>query len=145
MIRPVVQVPDPILHQVSAPIDIFDAEMRKLSGDLLDTMRKHKGLGLAAVQIGAPVRMIAVNQRVCPFAIMVNPVIAMKSGGIVPGEEGCLSINMGGRKFPKARHYEVVVDFTDRADQKHRIGLKGLSARVIQHEIDHLDGKLVGL
>jgi peptide deformylase len=144
MIRPILQVPDPVLRRVSEPVYALDKELRALAGDMLDTMRKYHGLGLAAVQVGVPVRMIAVSQSVCPFAIMVNPVIVRRSQEMVASREGCFSIDFGKTKFGTKRHREVAIEFKDRADQQHSIVLRGLSAFVIQHEIDHLDGKLVG-
>lgn len=149
MIRPVIQFPDPILLQKCAPIDIDAppeqrAEARRLAGDLLDTMRKHHLFGLSAPQIGAPARVIAINQRTgCPFAIMVNPVITQTEGGVVESTEGCQSIDNGGPRFEVKRSKIIVVKFFDRADQEHEEAFQEMASIVIQHEIDHLDGILL--
>lgn len=145
MIREVIQAPDERLLAVSAAVEVpLGQDMRRLAGDLLDTMRKHKAAGLAAPQIGQPVRMIALNPRLSGgWTIMVNPVVVMKAGALIEGDEGCLSIGHGTRFVRVKRHQRVVVAFTDRADQPHRATFGGQGARAVQHEVDHLDGKLI--
>lgn len=120
--------------------------MRRVAGDLLDTMRKRHAGGLAAIQIGEAVRVIAISPRVgFTFSVIVNPVILERSGHKTREDEGCLSIRNGheAARFRVLRHWKIRVSFADRAQQPHELDVVGFPARVIQHEVDHLDGILI--
>ena len=144
MILPILQIPHPLLRTVSAPIQQLTPALRKLAGDMLDTTRKHHAVGLAAVQVGSSVRMITISPSTgCPYAVLINPRLVSHSADSREGEEGCHSIGEGKPRWSVRRYTQVVVEFTDRADQPCRLTAGGLAARVLQHEIDHLNGKLI--
>ncbi|MBL7058709.1 peptide deformylase [Patescibacteria group bacterium] len=133
--------PNPILRKVSVLIDIkkIDKKMQELVANMIQTMISDKGIGLAAPQIGKNIRLIIVNYRDKPFAL-INPVIVKFFGAKVSGEEGCLSIpHVFGDVL---RYRNVDCEYFDLRGNKQCLNAKGLLARVIQHEIDHLDGIL---
>lgn len=148
-IREILQAPDPRLELRCEPVDLVAhaGPARRVAGDLLDTMRKYKSCaGLSAPQVGVLLRVVAVSGRVgFPFSILVNPRILAWWGAKVTEDEGCMSVRMGARDayVPVKRHSNVRVHFVDRADQEHVVNVGGLAARVIQHEVDHLDGVLI--
>jgi peptide deformylase len=131
-----------ILRKKSLPVNeekVLTEEFKELCEDLEETMIKKEGVGLAAPQIGRNIRMIVVNTKNGPV-VMINPKIIKKSLLKEWGEEGCLSVPMtfGDVK----RHKKVTCIFCNRRGKKDQIKGSGLLARVIQHEIDHLDGIL---
>jgi peptide deformylase len=134
--------PDPILRQIAVPIasaDFGAKWLKKLSADMIDTMINRDGIGLAAPQISQSIRLIIVSTKTGPL-IMINPELTKKSLIKDTDEEGCLSIpNTFGQV---KRHHSVQVKFIDEGGKSKHISAKGLLARVIQHEIDHLDGIL---
>jgi peptide deformylase len=144
VIRDIVQVPAAMLRQPSKPVFDIDQAMKRLLNDLLDTMRAHHALGLSAVQIGMPLRVIGVSPRSgCPWMVMVNPEIVSRSGAILAEDEGCMSIGMGKPRFRVKRSQTIKVGFLSRDGAEVETTLDGLAARVVQHEIDHLDGVLI--
>ncbi|MBX6365118.1 MAG: peptide deformylase [Gemmatimonadetes bacterium] len=133
---------DPVLRQKAEPLAAVDPETRQLIADMFDTMYDADGVGLAAPQVGVARRVIVVDPRdenVQPFAL-VNPVIVELGRELARGEEGCLSIP--GVKDIVERPATVVVEALDREGAPVHIAAEGLLARVLQHEIDHLDGIL---
>ena len=134
--------PDPILRQVAkelARADFGSEAIKKLAENMIETMINRDGIGLAAPQISKSIRLIIVNTKNGPL-VMVNPVITKKSLLKEWDEEGCLSIpNTFGQV---RRHKNVRVQFIDEDGKARQIEAKGLLARVIQHEVDHLDGIL---
>ena len=133
---------DPVLRQKAEPVTAIDDELRRLMDDMLDTMYAADGVGLAAPQVGIGRRVIVVDIRereVPPFAL-VNPEIVERSEEVTRDEEGCLSIP--GLKDVVERSARVVVEGLDRDGNPRRIEAEGLLARVLQHEVDHLDGIL---
>ena len=131
---------DPILRRRAAPVDAATADVRGLVADMIDTMYDEVGIGLAAPQIGIPLRLIVVAADDSGEArALVNPVI-VESGGQATAEEGCLSIP--GIFGPVNRAAWVRVEARDLEGQPLTIRGEGLLARVLQHEIDHLDGVL---
>ncbi|HTX86880.1 MAG TPA: peptide deformylase [Candidatus Nanoarchaeia archaeon] len=114
-------------------------EFEELCDDLAETMVQKEGIGLAAPQIGRNVRLIVVNTKKGPI-MLFNPKIVKKSWLKEWGEEGCLSVPLifGDVK----RHKKITCVFCNRQGAKNRIKASGMLARVIQHEIDHLDGIL---
>lgn len=157
MIRDIIQLPDPRLRAVSydIPASAFVDDGSELSKqaregldfairDLTDTMRKHHAFGLSAIQIGLPLRVVVISPRSgCAWGCMVNPVIVRRGGTMQSDNEGCMSIGGGRIRFAVKRAHKIEVAFLDRNGTARSIGLSGLSARVVQHEIDHLDGILI--
>jgi peptide deformylase len=144
-IMPILKIafhPDPILRQVASPIDSADFNapwLAKLAHNMVETMISRDGIGLAAPQVSQSIRLIIVSTKTGPL-IMINPELTKKSLLKDTDEEGCLSIpNTFGQV---KRHHSVQVKFTELDGKSKHISAKGLLARVIQHEIDHLDGIL---
>jgi len=134
--------PDKILREKSANINSDELNgkgLKALFDDMAFTMLKRDGVGLAAPQIGKNIRLIVVNTKDGPID-MVNPVFIKKSWSKEWGEEGCLSVP---NTFGKVRrHKKITCTYLDGNGQKKKIEAKGFFARIIQHEIDHLDGIL---
>ena len=141
-IRPVCCVPHEGLRTPAAPVTRFTKELRTLVRDLLETMRAHEGVGLAAPQIGHSVRVFVANPsgRASGALAVVNPIVETESGtaGIV---EGCLSVPDAWQRVP--RRARVRLRGQDPAGRPLRLSAKGLLAIVIQHELDHLEGRLI--
>jgi peptide deformylase len=141
-ILPIKIDPDPVLRKISAPLDqnkIALAEIQELCRDMAETMEKKDGIGLAAPQIGKNIRIIVVNS---PHGVlcMINPRITKRSFAKEWSEEGCLSVP---ETFGQVRrHKKINCIYHDRQGKVNKVQLKDLMARVVQHEIDHLDGIL---
>lgn len=136
----VLQEPDPFLRQVSKEIsDPTSKDIAQLIEDMVLTMRKEDGIGLAAPQVQHSIRLIVIETKQGAIP-MINPVITKRSDTIELGEEGCLSVK--GTYGMVERSSDVTVSFVDNENTKQTINAHGLFARVIQHEIDHLDGVL---
>lgn len=139
---PIITNPSPILRQISAKVTEKELESKETQALLLDmakTMHEKDGVGLAAPQIGLNKRLIAVNTKdgaIC----LINPEITKKSLLKEYGEEGCLSVP--GYFGQVKRHKKVICKYMDSDGKNKKITASGLLARVIQHEIDHLDGIL---
>lgn len=140
--------PDPVLHKVARPVKSVTPEIAKLMDDMADTMYADSGVGLAAPQIGVSKRVIVIdvgielpsgNKRSNLIKI-ANPEITSSSGEI-EWEEGCLSIP--GFRMKVARKARITVKGLDRDDRQIEIFAEGLLAVAFQHEIDHLDGRLL--
>jgi len=138
----IITSPNPILRKKSAEIkknDLISKGMRKLCLDMVKTMLDKDGVGLAAPQIGKNIRLCAINTaegQIC----LINPKITKKSWAREWGEEGCLSIpDIFGEVN---RHKKIICKYLDINQKESEIKADGLLARVIQHEIDHLDGIL---
>jgi peptide deformylase len=128
----------PVLRERSAEVSAIDDEVRQFVDDLFETMHAAKGVGLAANQVGVA-RRVAVVETEDEKLVLINPVI-LEAEGRDTAEEGCLSI-------PKVyadvtRPEKVVLEATDREGNRYTKTLDGLTARAVQHEIDHLDGIL---
>ncbi len=135
--------PDPVLREKARPVDIVDGAVRKLMDDMAETMYNAPGIGLAANQVGRPVRLIVVDlqREEDPHGLimLVNPEIIEASGELI-WEEGCLSVP---EFFAQVQRHENVVVRGLNADGKPvEIRADGLLAVVLQHEIDHLNGRL---
>lgn len=133
---------DPILREEAAPVASVTDEVRRLVEDMFDTMYAEEGVGLAAPQVGVPLRVIVVDPRepdVVPFAL-INPRISAFSDEVERAEEGCLSIP--GLKEIVERPVSVRVDALNRDGEPVVIEADDLLARILQHEIDHIDGIL---
>jgi len=134
--------PDPILRKKSADISLKQLNskaLKNLMADMSQTMLKKDGVGLAAPQIGKNIRLISVNTKDGPISI-INPKITKKSLLKEWGEEGCLSVPDTHGEVK--RHKKINCEFVDSDKNKKTIEAEGLMARIIQHEIDHLDGVL---
>lgn len=144
---PIVTIPDPVLRQVSEPIETVDGDVVRLMDDMLETMYAAPGIGLAAVQVGVLKRLLVIDvgddededarNPIC----MVNPEILNLDGELSPYEEGCLSIP--DVKVDVERPALCTVRYIDRNGKTQELSADGLLAKVIQHEVDHLDGKLI--
>ena len=143
---PIVTLPDPILRKASEPIARVDAGVRKPADDMLETMYAAPGVGLAAVQVGEPRRLIVLDtakgddEPPQPL-VMINPQIVSLGAEMRKHEEGCLSIP--DVRVEIERPATLVVRFLDRDGKPQQIEAEGLLATAIQHEIDHLNGKLI--
>jgi peptide deformylase len=143
-IKPLVILPDPILRQVSRPVERMDDQVRKLADDMLDTMYDAPGIGLAAVQVGVPIRMLVIDlakegEKPTPH-IFINPEIVESSEDRSVYEEGCLSIPDYYAEVE--RPASVRVKYIDRDGKAQEIVAEQLMATCLQHEIDHLNGVL---
>jgi peptide deformylase len=144
-------VPASILRGKAKKISRVDSSVNHIINDMIDTLHNEGGIGLAAPQINVPLRIIIIESKSdketaspkiesIPLTILINPEIIKTSKEYDEREEGCLSIpNVWG---VVRRHSKVVVRGLDKNGQKIKIKSSGLLARVLQHEIDHLDGIL---
>ena len=150
MIRPVLRMGDPRLWQKSSPVENFNTrELDELLVDMRDTMAQLNGAGLAAPQIGVPLRVVIFgvteNPRYpdiepVPDTVLINPALTPLSGEEEEGWEGCLSVpGMRGwvPRFKKLRYAGY-----DERGRRFQREVEGFHARVVQHEVDHLDGVL---
>ena len=143
-VKTILTEPNKILRQVSKPVEIVGKEEKLLMDDMLDTMYAANGIGLAAIQIGIPKRIIVMDiskddQKKEPI-YFVNPVIKNKDSLKATYEEGCLSVP---NQFAEIdRPSECIVEYLDFNGQEKLLDAKGLLATCIQHEMDHLEGIL---
>ncbi len=138
MIREIVQVGDPVLRKKCAPVERFDGALGALLDDMKDTLLDAEGAGLAAPQIGVPLRVVAVNVEEGYFEF-VNPAFVWQKGEQV-GAEGCLSVR--GKAGTVRRPEKVKIVFRDRKGDRYSLVARGFFARAVCHELDHLDGVL---
>tara|TARA_B110000285_G_C15079208_1_gene592490 strand:+ start:317 stop:841 length:525 start_codon:yes stop_codon:yes gene_type:complete len=143
-IRKILTEPDPFLRQKSRNVDKVDEEIRKLMDDMLDTMYAAPGIGLAAIQVGIPKRIIVIDlskeeEEKKPL-FFVNPKIILKSNTNTTYEEGCLSVPGQFAEIDRPDRCEV--DYLDYNGKQLKLKTEGLLATCIQHEIDHLEGIL---
>jgi peptide deformylase len=151
MVREIVVYPDKRLKLVSKEVTAFDASLHTLLDDMYDTMRDKNGVGLAAIQIGVDKRVLIINIPLenTPDGVdeqpkentleMINPVIVEKDGS-TKFQEGCLSVPGIYEEVERAKH--VKVEYFDRFGKKHTIEDDDFLAIAMQHEMDHLDGKV---
>ena len=143
-IKPLVLLPDPILRTTSKEVERVDDDVRRLADDMLETMYDAPGIGLAAVQIGVPRRLLVIDcskeeEEKAPM-VFINPRIVDRSKERNVYEEGCLSIPDYYAEVE--RPAEVTVDYIDRDGKERQVKADGLLATCLQHEIDHLNGVL---
>ena len=143
-IRKILTEPDPFLRQKSQDVEGVDDEIRRLMQDMLDTMYAAPGIGLAAIQVGVPKRIIVIDlskeeEEKKPL-FFVNPKIILKSNSNITYEEGCLSVP--GQFADIDRPDKCEVNYLDYNGKQHNLKAEGLLATCIQHEIDHLEGIL---
>jgi peptide deformylase len=149
-VRPVLKMGHPLLRAVAAPVGEFDAvQMRELLTDMEDTMRAMNGAGIAAPQIGVSLRVVIFELREnprypqvapIPFTVLINPMLDPLGTEMEEGWEGCLSVPGLRGVVPRYRrlHYSGL----DAQGQFFERTVEGFHARVVQHEVDHLDGVL---
>jgi peptide deformylase len=140
-LRKILHYPDPRLRRVATPVARVDDSIRKLVDDLAETMYSAPGVGLAAVQIDVPRRalVIDVSQERNALQVFINPRILMREG-IHVMEEGCLSVPGIYEQIERARRIRVAA--LNRSGEPFEMEVEDLLAACIQHEIDHLDGKV---
>jgi len=142
---PIITLPGPLLRKASAPVERVDAELLRLADDMLETMYDAPGIGLAAVQVGVPRRLIVLDiadsEEAPEPLILVNPEILSLGEKTRLHEEGCLSIP--DFRLEIERPASVRVGYIDREGNPRELEAEGLLATALQHEIDHLNGKLI--
>ena len=131
---------DPVLKTRAAPVDNFDESLVRLTQDMLSTMRDNDGVGLAANQVGRLKRVLVASVEEEDYVI-VNPVLTGISDATERAPEGCLSIP--GIQVEVERPTSVTVSGTDASGEPLQIEASDILARVLQHEVDHLDGVLI--
>jgi len=139
---PILRYPDPRLHTVAEPIESVDDALRQLADDMLQTMYDAEGVGLAATQVDVHRRLIVMDTsegRDEP-RVLINPELVDKSEEMVLGDEGCLSVPTIYDKVE--RHARVRVRALGRDGQPYEFDAEGLTAVCVQHEMDHLLGKV---
>ena len=143
-IRKIITEPDPTLKKISEPVDKVGIEEQKLMDDMLETMYYAKGIGLAAIQLGLPKRIVVMDlskdEKKKEPMYFVNPVIKNKNSDLSRYEEGCLSVPDQFAEIDRPRSCEV--EYLDYNGEKKFLKTSGLLATCIQHEIDHLNGVL---
>jgi peptide deformylase len=145
--RDIITIPDKLLRSKSAPVERVDDELRRLMDDMFETMYAAPGIGLAAVQVGVPRRLITLDvvgredeaKKPEPL-VLINPELLWTSDERATYEEGCLSIPDYYAEVE--RPARVRVGFLDRDGKRREIEANGVLAVCLQHEIDHTNGKL---
>lgn len=149
-IRPILEAPDPRLRTVSTPVVAVDDDVRRLIDDMFDTMYDAPGIGLAAIQIGVPQRILVIDlgdgegatdeKAVRNPRVFINPELFDPSAEQSPYNEGCLSVP--DQYAEVARPSVIHARWLDRDGASHEARLDGLLATCLQHEMDHLEGVL---
>ena len=150
-IRPILEAPDPRLRVISTPVDTIDDELQTLIDDMFDTMYAAPGIGLAAIQVGVPKRVLVIDLQepeseeedappVKKPMVFINPEILKGSDELSVYNEGCLSVP---DQFAEVERPAVIrASWMDRDGRIHEEQLEGLLATCLQHEMDHLEGVL---
>ncbi|HEX8527425.1 peptide deformylase [Allosphingosinicella sp.] len=148
-VLPILEVPDPRLRQISSPVETVDDGVRKLISDMFETMYAAPGIGLAAIQVGVPKRILVIDlqepeeedgEPVRDPRVFVNPEILTNSDRDVPYTEGCLSIP--DQYAEVDRPDRIRARWLDEKGAAHEEDIAGTLAVVLQHEMDHLNGIL---
>ena len=146
---PIVEVPDPRLRQISSPVEKVDDELRALIADMFETMYDAPGIGLAAIQVGVPKRVLVIDlqepleeggEPVRDPRVFINPEIVEQSDQEVPYTEGCLSVP--DQYADVDRPDRIRARWLDEQGESHEEVIEGLLATCLQHEMDHLEGVL---
>jgi peptide deformylase len=138
----ILRYPDPRLHTVAKPVAVVDERIRRLADDMLETMYAAEGVGLAATQVDLHERLIVIDtssERQSPV-VLINPEIVARSVELAVNEEGCLSVPQIYDKVE--RHARVTVRALGKDGAPFELEAEGLSAVCVQHEMDHLLGKV---
>jgi len=148
-IRTILEVPDPLLRQKSTPVEKVDDEVRALVADMFETMYEAPGIGLAAIQVGIPKRILVIDlqepeeeggEPVRDPRVFINPEILDSSDQEVPYTEGCLSVP--DQYAEVDRPDRIRARWLDEDGNSHEADIEGLLATCLQHEMDHLEGIL---
>ena len=144
-VKKILTEPNKLLRQVSMPVEKVGDQERQLMDDMLDTMYSAKGIGLAAIQIGVPKRIIVLDisnkeEKENNPMYFVNPIIKNKNSDLSSYEEGCLSVPNQFAEINRPSNCEV--EYLDYNGEKKLIKAEGLLSTCIQHEMDHLEGIL---
>ena len=151
-ILPIIETPDPRLRVISKPVETFDAELKQLVADMFETMYDAPGIGLAAIQVGVPKRILVIDLQepdpedeegkkvIREPRVFINPVFSDESEEHSVYQEGCLSVP--GFYENVDRPQKVRIKALDRNGEPFELVAEGLLAVCIQHECDHLNGKL---
>lgn len=141
-ILPIVQFPNPVLEKICLPVNEITDEIKELAKNMAETMYQAPGVGLAAPQIGQSIRLVVidVSENKDELLTLINPEIVQTSSETELGEEGCLSLP--GIYEKVSRYSKVTVRFLNLDGVQQEIEATGLLAICIQHELDHLDGKV---
>ena len=148
-IRPIIEAPDPLLRQVSTPVEAITPEIQTLIDDMFDTMYAAPGIGLAAIQVGVPKRILVIDlqdaaeeggELVRNPMVFVNPEILRTSETPRPYNEGCLSVPDQYAEID--RPDAIRARWLDRDGNVHEEEIEGMLATCLQHEMDHLEGVL---
>ena len=137
----VLTFPDERLRTVAKPVEAVDARVQKIVDDMFETMREENGIGLAATQVDIHERIVVMDvseDQDTPY-VMINPEITHKEGKVV-SEEGCLSVPGNYAKVERAE--KIKVQATNKEGEVYEFEAEGLLAKCVQHELDHLEGKL---
>jgi len=141
MVRPILRYGEHPLHKPAAPVAAVDDDVRRLVDDMIATMYAAPGIGLAAPQLGVPLRVfvvdVSVGRNPADLLVMINPVF-LERDGMQLEEEGCLSLP--GFNATVVRPSRAVIKGLDKTGKEHTIEGRDLLARAFQHEMDHLDG-----
>lgn len=140
----IIHYPHPTLRHASKPLKRVDAELRQLVAQMFDLMYEHEGVGLAANQVDLPYRLFVANPEgergaTATEQVFINPVLS-GGRGLAEDEEGCLSLP--GIRAPVSRNATIKVQAYDLQGNEIAAEVSGLMARIVQHEVDHLDGTL---
>ena len=134
------QYGDPVLRMRANEVEAFDEELARLTERMTGLMHDAEGVGLAATQVGILRRLFVFHDE-GEDRVIVNPVLTVRGKESEVDEEGCLSL--GPIRMPVERAVEVTLDGFDAEGKAVHLELEGMSARVVQHELDHLDGKMI--
>ncbi|MBC7987701.1 MAG: peptide deformylase [Sphingomonadaceae bacterium] len=146
---PIIEAPDPRLRVISKPVESVDDDLRKLIADMFETMYAAPGIGLAAIQVGAPKRLLVIDlqepeeeggEGVRDPRVFINPEIVEASEELRTYQEGCLSVP--DQYADIARADWIVARWIDEKGEAHEQRIDGLLATCLQHEMDHLEGIL---
>lgn len=139
---PILRYPDPRLHTVAKPVAAVDDRIRRLVDDMLETMRAAEGVGLAATQVDVHERVIVMDTSETRDEprVLINPEIIARSEEMMVGDEGCLSVPQVYDRVE--RHARVRVRALGRDGQPYEFDAEGLTSVCVQHEMDHLLGKV---
>src|SRR6266542_3901260 len=135
------QYPDPVLRMEARPVEAFDDDLRRLAARMGQLMKEANGAGLAATQMGVLQRVFVFTPDEDEVATLVNPEIVTRSEESEVDDEGCLSLQ--GVTVPVERSLAVRIEGRDESGNDVGYDLEGTPARIVQHELDHLDGKLM--
>jgi peptide deformylase len=148
-IRRIYETPDPVLRQISKPVETFDRELKTLVADMFETMYEAPGIGLAAVQVGVPIRLLVIDLQepeeeggdpVRDPRVFINPEILWHSDSEVPYTEGCLSVP---EQYAEVmRPDRIKAKWQNEKGETFEKEIEGLLAVCLQHEMDHLNGVL---